>query len=333
MSNRIGYACKTSQLLKGVATTIPELNNKTTTAAFLSRLTSDRANQKLTDLAKHNIQALKDAIKYVATLPPNLRMFRIGSDILPMYTHEQYAHYWQSQPIQEFLQHHLAQIGTIARSNNIRLSMHPGQFVCLASENPAIVANSIAEFEYHATVAQYMGYGNTWQDFKINVHVSGKLGIAGMRTAYNQLSTHAKNCITVENDEYSCGLEQCLELADIIPTVLDLHHHYIKTGEYILATDPRILAVKSSWRGVTPTIHYSQSREDVLVGHDPNTLPDLQSLIANGHRKQKLRAHSDYYWNHAVNAWAKTHTSWADIMCESKAKNLASHQLATEWTR
>jgi len=34
-----------------------------------------------------------------------------------------------------------------------------------------------------------------------------------------------------------------------------------------------------------------------------------------------------------VNDWAKTHTSWADIMCESKAKNLASHQLATEWTR
>jgi hypothetical protein len=40
-----------------------------------------------------------------------------------------------------------------------------------------------------------------------------------------------------------------------------------------------------------------------------------------------LRAHSDFYWNIAVNDWALTHLSWADMMCESKAKNLAVEKL------
>jgi UV DNA damage endonuclease len=53
----------------------------------------------------------------------------------------------------------------------------------------------------------------------------------------------------------------------------------------------------------------------------------LTTLLESGHNKQKLRAHSDYYWNQAVNDWALSHQSWADLMCESKAKNLASFKL------
>jgi len=49
--------------------------------------------------------------------------------------------------------------------------------------------------------------------------------------------------------------------------------------------------------------------------------------MESGHNKQKLRAHSDFYWNDAVNDWALTHWQWADIVCESKAKNLASFAL------
>lgn len=43
--------------------------------------------------------------------------------------------------------------------------------------------------------------------------------------------------------------------------------------------------------------------------------------------KSKLRAHSDFYDNVHINQWALTHWEWADIMCESKAKNLASTRL------
>jgi hypothetical protein len=56
----------------------------------------------------------------------------------------------------------------------------------------------------------------------------------------------------------------------------------------------------------------------------------MQTLLESGHKKQKLRAHSDFYWNTAVNQWAISFLDQFDIMCESKAKNLASRALYEE---
>jgi len=56
-------------------------------------------------------------------------------------------------------------------------------------------------------------------------------------------------------------------------------------------------------------------------------MPDMAALLAQGRKKAYLRAHSDYYWNTAVNQWALSFLPEFDIMCESKAKNLASQRL------
>jgi UV DNA damage repair endonuclease len=218
-------------------------------------------------------------------------------------------------------------IGETARANDVRLSFHPGQFTVLASESEEIVNNSIKEFEYHVDMARWMGFGKQFQDFKIDVHISGRKGPAGIKSVLGRLSPEARNCITIENDEMSWGLDASLELCDDLALVLDIHHHWVKTGEYIEANDERIKKVIDSWRGVRPVVHYSVSREDVLPGHTTEDKPDLDRLLLEGNKKQKLRAHSDYYWNDAVNDWALTHYEWADIMCESKAKNLASFAL------
>jgi hypothetical protein len=64
-----------------------------------------------------------------------------------------------------------------------------------------------------------------------------------------------------------------------------------------------------------------------LVDHDRGTRPDLAELLARGYKKQKLRAHSDFYWNTAVTDWALTFADSFDIQCEAKGKNLASEQV------
>jgi hypothetical protein len=74
-------------------------------------------------------------------------------------------------------------------------------------------------------------------------------------------------------------------------------------------------------------LHYSVSREDIIAGHATDTLPSLDALIESGYKKAKLRAHSNFYWNTAVNEWALSFRDSHDIMCESKAKNLASFAL------
>jgi hypothetical protein len=74
-------------------------------------------------------------------------------------------------------------------------------------------------------------------------------------------------------------------------------------------------------------MHYSVSREDILTDHSPTQLPDLQTLLESGHKKGKLRAHSNFMWNKAVNEWALSFTDQFDIMVEAKGKNLASFAL------
>jgi UV DNA damage repair endonuclease len=243
-----------------------------------------------------------------------------------MYTQPTWRYYWQKPDIRQQLARGYARVGKLARELDVRLSFHPGQFTVLASDNPDIVERSIEEFEYHVDMARWMGFGQKFQDFKCNVHISGRQGPAGIKAVLSRLSPEARNVITIENDENKWGIEASLELEKHVALVLDIHHHWVNSGEYIQPDDDRCKRIKDSWRGVRPALHYSVSREDILVDHDPNVLPDMESLLAQGYKKQKLRAHSDFYWNDAVNKWAATFSKDWDIQCESKCKNLASHK-------
>jgi UV DNA damage repair endonuclease len=275
-----------------------------------------------------NISAIYKLVDHVGGLDEHLRMVRLGSDILPMYTHNDFKYFWALPDVQRYCEKHFARVGELARRNSVRLSFHPGQFTVLASESDEIVNRSIEEFEYHADMVRWMGYGKSFQDFKINIHISGRRGPNGIRSAYQRLSLEARNCLTIENEEISHNLETCLELADLCPIVLDIHHHWINSGEYISVDDDRVKRVIDSWRGVRPAMHYSVSREDLLIDHARDQLPDMASLLKVGHKKQQLRAHSDFYWNSAVNKWAATFSPHFDIQCESKCKNLASAEFA-----
>jgi UV damage endonuclease UvdE len=330
---RIGFACKPSVVENGVVTPIPEMNCKTTTLAWLNRQPKKKAEEKLWDLLKHNIQSIYNSFKFIAKQPHELRMFRISSDIIPVYNHHDWHYFYQSNEVQNYMESNFKKVGEFAKANDIRISFHPDQFVVLASDKEDVVNKSIKEFEYHCDIARMMGYGQKFQDIKINVHISGKQGPEGIKKVMSKLSSEARNSITIENDEITWGIDASLELVDTCPLVLDIHHHWVATGEYIQPDDDRIKRFIDSWRGCRPVIHYSISREDLLLGHCNNTLPDHNLLLKQGFTKQKLRAHSDYFWNKKVNDWAMSHNFWADIMCESKAKNLASFELYNTYVK
>ena len=332
MTKRIGFACKWIDRPDQVNGIKPKddckkYNTGATTVAWLNRQSKGVAVEKLWDLMRGNIEAIRLLVERVGKLDENLRMVRLSSDLLPVFTEPKWGFFYRLPDVRDYAERHFRRVGDLARSNNVRLSFHPGQFTVLASDNPDIVNRSIEEFEYHATMAKWLGFGLTFQDFKINVHISGRAGPQGIRAAYKRLSPEARNCITIENEEISHGLDDCLTISDIVPIVLDIHHHFIREGEYINTSDLRVQKVIDSWRGVRPVCHYSVSREDLLLDYDPNDLPIMESLLAQGYKKQKLRAHSDFYWNTAVNAWALGFLEHFDLMCESKAKNLASFAL------
>ena len=332
MIGRLGFACKylhpdQSQKKKILEEIQRPLTEKCTTITWLNRQTREVAEQRLWDIMEHNGAAALRLVQYVGGLTDALRMVRLGSNQLPAYTQHDWSYFWRKPDVRQRAEQLYSAVGETARELDVRLSMHPGQFTVLASIDDDIVNRSIEEFEYHVDIARWMGYGKQFQDFKINVHISGKKGPAGIKECLNRLSPEARNTITIENDENSWGLDASLELVGHCGLVLDIHHHWVKTGEYIEPNDDRIKRVIDSWRGVRPTMHYSLSKETYIPEQSPYEKPNMEQLLLQGYKKAKLRAHSDMCWNHACNDWALSFAPEFDIMVEAKHKNLANKQL------
>lgn len=313
---RLGFACK---LIDSQGK--QPFTNKSLSFTHFNKLSAAEQHEKLLVVVSHNLTSLRNMIRHVGRLRTDMRMFRITSELLPLYTHPSVFHMYLRPDVVSLVEKALAECGAAARRHNVRLSFHPGQFTVLASDKPDVVRNSIAELEYHAYCAYHMGYGRRFQDFKINIHLSGRLGADGFRAAFGKLSEHCRLMLTVENDEITSSLEDVLTLSDLCPIVLDIHHHWVMTNEYIRPEDIRVKQVIDSWQGIRPVAHYSVSKPEFVPSRG---LPDQNKLTAN---RMQLRAHADYYHNEDVNDWALSFTDF-DIMCESKAKNLARLKLA-----
>lgn len=328
---RIGFCCKFLPE-SGGADAARRMNTTSVTMAYLGRLDRKAAYDKLVAAIAHNLGAVTRQIAYVASRPKLERLHRLSSDLLPGYTHPSCQSFYKDQDLRHLIETELAAAGQYAREHGVRLSMHPGQFCVIASRNPSAVANGVAEFEYHVDVMRYMGYGNGWHPHGAHINIHGgarAVGTEGIREGLARLSEAARNLITIENDETSFSLHDLLPLADAVPLVLDLHHHWIRSeGEYVEPDDPRIATIIASWRGVRPLSHISVSREDLLTDHDIHALPDYRALIRSGLKPKDLRGHSNLMWNLAVNDLVARHLAWSDFEVEAKRKNIASEGLA-----
>lgn len=305
------------------------MNCRSLQVTAMSKLDTAAAHSRFEEVVQHNIASTNRLIDYVVSLPENQRMVRLGSDVLPLYTHPVSKNYYDTNKKRIGTQ--LEKIGNKIRENNIRIDMHPGQFTIFNTTDPRILQSSVDEIEAHADIFRWFGLtGWHTNGSMINIHMGNKkFGAEGFKNNLHLLSEDARNLLTVENDEFSCGLDECLKLADEVAICLDVHHHWIAAGKYIQPNDKRIQAIINSWRGVRPAIHYSQSPESQNL--DPNVMPDMDALLKSGKKRSKLRSHSDYYYNVALNDWAYGFGDQFDIILESKAKNLASAKLAQEW--
>ena len=95
---RIGFCCKwidtPAQVRSlGAKDDCRKYNTGMTTVAWLRRQTTTDVENKLYDLSMSNIAAVGRLVSKVATLPETLRMVRLSSDILPMYTEPTFAYF------------------------------------------------------------------------------------------------------------------------------------------------------------------------------------------------------------------------------------------------
>lgn len=245
------------------------------TAAALKRLARNDARQRLASLCAENAAALLAALQYCAG--HGIGCFRVNSQILPLKTHPELGYDVAELPDGRRIIQQFEACGAFARQAGLRSSLHPDQFVVLNSPRPEVVAASIAEIEYQAEAAEWIGAD------VINVHAGGAYGdkaaaLQRFRASLARLSRAARRRLTVENDDKSFTPADLLPLCrtEAIPLVYDVHHHRClpdgmreeETTQQALATWDRepLFHVSSplhGWQGPHRTRHH-----DYIAVHD-----------------------------------------------------------------
>jgi UV DNA damage endonuclease len=188
-------------------------------------------------------------------------MYRISSDIAPYITHPDLPNFHNQ--IDE-CHDDLAQLGAKARRIDIRLSMHPSQYIVLNAVEERVARAAIADFTYHAEFLDALDCG---PEAKIVTHVGGVYGDRAAAAArfvdrYRTLPDPVRARLVLENDDVSWGVPDILAIHSEtgIPLVFDILHHRVNNpGD--LGEVEACSACLATWpAGVIPKIHYSTQR-------------------------------------------------------------------------
>ena len=204
---------------------------RTTTATAMMRFSREEQLSRLSQLCLINADALTAALSYCAQ--SGIGGFRINSQILPLKTHPVVGYETADLPNAAEVVARFRACGDLARAHDIRTSFHPDQFVVLNSPNQTTVARSIAELEYQAEVACWVGADT------INIHAGGAYGdkstaLKVLRQNIDGLKDPVRSRLTIENDDRiftpSDLIAVCRDLQ--VPLVYDVHHHRCLPDEW-----------------------------------------------------------------------------------------------------
>lgn len=252
-----------------------------------------------------------------------IRMYRLSSNIAPYYTDINRPQFGNQL---EEARGDLEAIGALARSLDIRLSMHPGQYTVLNSPNSTTYDASVRELKYAADLLDYMGQP---PDNKVIVHLGGAYGDKGPALQrwierYPLLPENVRARLVIENDDTIFNVADALFVSRETgaPVVFDNLHHRVNPsilpGESSPLDETRALRLCiQTWHGgQTPKTHYSDQRTgDVQV-----------RMKGKGTRTQtaSVGAHADYVDPAEFVAYLRRAGDLNfDVMFEAKAKELA----------
>ena len=201
------------------------------------------SDQRIKKAVENNLACLERILKYNAER--GFLFFRIGSQIIPFASHPVCGFDWKGA-----FSERLEEIGDFIDQNNMRISMHPDQFVLINSNKPDVVRRSIAELEYHCRVLDAMELD---ESAKVQIHVGGVYGDRGSAirrfvSNYRRLSGPVKRRLAIENDDRSYPLSDCLSIHRKVrvPVIFDVfHHEMLSSGEPV---SEAIAAAAGTWR-------------------------------------------------------------------------------------
>lgn len=221
------------------------------------------SEEKLVETVGNNLDCLSSILKY--NLQNGLLFFRISSETVPFASHPICEFDWA-----DYFGPKLKEIGQFIIENDMRISMHPDQFILLNSPDDDITQRSIAELEYHCTLLDRMGLDNS---ARIQIHAGGIYkdkvrAVERFVERYESLDKGLKKRLAIENDDRLYGIKDCLRINEIcqVPVIFDsFHHECLNGGEAVFTA---LSDVAETWRksdGI-PMVDYSSQQPGARKG-------------------------------------------------------------------
>lgn len=273
---------------------------KTITRKRLLQFSPSEQTELLRSLYAENLKRLNAAADFCHEA--GIRLFRMNSSLLPFADTPVGA-----SLLPEFAEY-LQITGTHFQTSGIRVVLHPEQFVVLNSERPDVVSNSIKILSTYAEIFDRLGLPrSTWA--LMNIHGGKGDRPQQLIDTIHQLPEAIRCRLTLENDEYTYGAKDILEICHAagVAMVFDAHHHIIHEQLDTYEDDSiaeMVMAARRTWK-----------------------VPEWQLVhISNGSQSFRDPKHSDLihampsaYWN----------VEWIEV--EAKQKENAISQLNREW--
>jgi len=221
------------------------------------------SEDRLIETVENNLNCLLNILKY--NIEKNILFFRITSDLVPFASHPVCKFDWQ-----KYFKNKFKEIGDLITKNNIRISMHPDQFIVLNSIKEDVVKRSIKELYYHSEVLDLMTLDKT---AKIQLHIGGAYGdkkesINRFAENYKKLDKKIKDRLVIENDDRIFNFEDCLFLHEKIniPLLFDVFHHSVlNKGESLKYALKKQNKTWKKYDGL-PMVDYSSQKPGFRAG-------------------------------------------------------------------
>jgi UV DNA damage endonuclease len=183
--------------------------------------------ERLRELIADNLLSLRRVLQY--NHDRSVRLLRIGSDLVPFGAHPVNRVPWWREFAAD-----LSDIAALIRDDDVRVSMHPGQFTVMNSPSQPVVDDAVRELEYHARVLDAL---ETPPSAKIVIPIGGAYGthqdsMERFVSAYRTLPSEVRRRLAIENDDRVFSAAETLSVgaATQLPVVFDWLHHRRNPG-------------------------------------------------------------------------------------------------------
>lgn len=277
-----------------------------------------------------SIGYLREIFQYL--VKQKISMYRMSSDIVPYATHPDLPQFHNQ--IRDCASE-LRSLGAEAKSLNIRLSMHPSQFVVINSPDPEICRKSIWDLQSQADLLDAMDLG---PEAVLVIHAGGAYGdtqtsLERWVRSYETLSDTIRRRLVLENDDTRFSAANVLWAHERtgVPLIFDVQHFCCLNPEGLILR-PVFERFLQTWpRGVRPKMHFSSPRTEMRQVERTNRKTGKKEIVL---QPPVWTGHADY--NHPfefISFLRQMADLEFDLMLEAKAKDLALIRLRQDLLR